>query len=269
MQTAFDTGTRLSVAQDILTGLVLQYQGWVRFAYEEFPAPEGCASSGACCAGDPTNPMLSASNSITYAMHACERSPGGCALSADRPIAAALDQSRQVFYTNFDAGVRGRYIVLVTDGDPSCFADSDTLECSNANASAVSLVNDNIKTFVVGEAISNSSCLDQLALSGGAERQGGAPFFYPAGTKSQLSEFLTDIISQIASDACQIDVHQPSDPTSQLALYLKGIQIPRDDTNGWDFDASTPWKITINGSWCQMLLAASPSQLEIDACPQH
>ena len=90
-----------------------------------------------------------ASSRVQQAITPSAISPTMCARSAPAPTAAALASCAR-FFGMVDQGVRNRYVLLVTDGDPDC-AGASSDACKDAQFQVSTLANpSNVTTIVVG-----------------------------------------------------------------------------------------------------------------------
>jgi hypothetical protein len=269
----FGDGTRLTVAQDALRQVVATYQNVIRFGYEEFPtSAAGCADSAGCCAGDVTAvPAPRNQLAIERAMDQCVSSLGGCTTTDATPTARAIARSHD-FYAGFDDRTKDRFVLLMTDGNPSCANNGGGAQaaCNDATSEIAQLNATEVKTIVVGvgEDVIGSNCLDSMALAGGAERDNRSPYYYNATDAGLLTSHLATIMHNIARLTCHIDLRLPTSDPAQVQLFLSGAPVPRDATNqnGWNFDAGSSLKITIYGSWCEMLQGADSHAIDLLGC---
>src|SRR5437868_4077771 len=110
----------LFVVQQLVLNLIQQYQRAIHFGYEEFPATSNMYNNGAgCCAGDVTPPAVRNFQSIQYVIGNCANGGGGC-VQMQRPLADALDKIGRAFANIPDRIGRGRYVIVLTGGDPTC-----------------------------------------------------------------------------------------------------------------------------------------------------
>jgi len=300
MQTWFGgTSSRLQVIQDQIDALVAKYQKLVRFGYEEFPAAVGmgmCSGGTGCCAGAAVPPTSNALKFIDDVRTSCATTTGmsggvggasgtggtsgggpssGCASQASRPTSDALTKCDKAFSALAAFPTSGnRYVILLTGGEPSCMsADPMSTPCGDAVNAVVKLNRDSVGTavFGVGEEAMGSACLDQLALAGGLESGAASPYFHLALTPTALSDALSPVVETIAVQACQIDIRQPPADPSKVALLFDGVAVIQDGVDGWDFEAGSTVKITINGAACDTLLQDAPHVDLVSGCasPHH
>jgi hypothetical protein len=267
MHQPFGNGTRYTVERDILKQLVTDFQSKIRFGFEAFPIDTNsspCSMVGNCCASPVlVPPALNNAPAIHMALEAA-----GFGSASQTPTALALRACND-FYKTFNDGIKERYVLLSTDGQPnasltSCSADSRTAE-NEAVSEVASLLSAGIKTFVLG--VSDQSfgqALESMARAGGAPRDGGPPSYYPAATPDQLKTQLGSIIGGVAMPSCTIDLtSMPADP-KLVAVYFDGVQIPNSPsrTEGWEYQNNNT-QIVIYGSYCQRVLNRQVMNLEI------
>jgi hypothetical protein len=252
MQVWFGGGTtRLDFIQQEVLALVTKYR-FVKWGYQEFPAPMGMCGTQGCCAGDVTNPSYSdvSFRAIRQAIHACDGGGASCNQS-QKPIADALSKIFNAYRTMFSPDIPGhRYVVLLTSGDPTCLSDpmSMSMPCADATAQVTKLHNTftNTSVFGVGDN-SSSKCLDDLATYGGL---GGT---HIVKTPNDLSSALDNVVDTIAAEACTIDIRTaPPDPKT-VQLLFDSIPVPNDPVNGWTFEQGTTMTLTVHGTYCHML----------------
>jgi hypothetical protein len=169
-----------------------------------------------------------------------------------------------------------KFILLATDGEPSCNGTSK--DTTGARTQAVSAVTAaataGFKTFVVGVATTKASdeqVLNDLANAGGEAAPGSNPLatkFYLASTQDQLVTALQTITGQVAS--CTFDLTAvPPDPTN-IAVHVDNTKAPQDTNkaDGWDYSTPDDKQITIYGSWCQKIKDANANTVNfVFGCP--
>jgi len=258
------TETRLAVEQRVLRDVVQRYQDRIRFGYEEFPingAAEQCRPGGDtnCCASRvAVSPDLMNFTKVDTAMKPCGGAPSCSTSRIGTPTPDSLRVCRE-FYGTLNDGIAERFVLLSTDGEPTCVpagtpgADA----CSAAEEQVKALAAAGIKTVVLGvsEEVAASNCLNRLALAGGVPRPGGPPHFYPGSDPAQLATYLDQIVTGIAKPSCLLDLTSaPPDPL-KVAVYFDNKEVPWDPThmNGWDYDAGSKTRVIIYGSYCTNL----------------
>jgi hypothetical protein len=286
MATEFSTGTRYSITAAMLGDLVDLYQDKVRFGFQEFPDQRACPPEHApgCCAGPPAVPVALSSGAPVRAAIAAAQ-PGG-----STPTAEALRRARE-YYAGLDDGVAERYVLLSTDGQPSCdstghLAEADVLDadgkriagaCYDALVEVDKLVAAGISLVVLGVAADDpgprSSCLEELARRGRGPMApvtpGDRPWFFPATDRDKLELALQQIFGGVIQPPCSLSLRQtPPDP-EQVSVLLDGHQVPRNRNYGWDFESpDDTQQIHFYGEYCNRLHRFQVSTIDVRwGCP--
>lgn len=154
-----------------------------------------------------------------------------------------------------------KYILLATDGRPTCNGDivngggdeslADTLTAINGAVTA------GYPTFVIGILADAPSAgpLDKMAEAGGRPRD-GTPKYYAVALKQELVDALRLITGKVAS--CTFTLTKtPPDP-EQVAVNIDGKRVTRDLThaNGWDYGTGMQ-SIILYGPPCDQLKTAT------------
>lgn len=274
MGKSFGTGTRLSVEQKIVRDLVMAYQDRIRFGYEEFPqntAMTACPGGAPCCGAlVAVPPAFMNFAAIDKAMNPCGGMGGSCSDSRiNTPTPDALRLCRE-FYKGFSDGIKDRYVLLSTDGEPNCPSTPEA--CGASEAQITMLLGDGVKTIVLGvsEEVGASACLEKLAVAGGVPRTGGPPSYYPGKDPETLKKYLEEIISGIAKPSCTITLTSPPPDPSKVAVFFDGAQVPWDPghADGWDYGDATHMTIVVYGSWCKSLEGFKVKNIDVRfGCP--
>ncbi len=267
MTSRWGTGTRLAAAQQALLAMARTYQGAVQFGYEEFPGVRSaCGASGGCCASPVIlGPGPNHAAALEKAMK-CDNPATGCMeTGTETPTADALKRCR-----DFLDGVDGpRYVLLVTDGDPSCTDRGTGNPCDRTLGEVSNLAGKGIKTIVLGLSGSAkaTTCLERMAQTGGANRM-GIPSYYPAYDDKELQQSLTEIIGGLAARACRLTARSPIGSPDRIVVSLDGKAVPHDPTrvDGWSYEA-TPgsMRIVVSGSWCEKIKTSQVAEVEVMA----
>ena len=171
-----------------------------------------------------------------------------------------------------------KYILLATDGEPSCSGTVGDLDkdSSGAKSDAVAAVkaaaSGDVHTFVIGVATKSSatSTLNQLAAAGLEPRATSSdsdPKFYLASTQSELVAALQSIVSPIAS-TCVFDLaHAPPDPTN-IAVKVGDAKAPQDPAHaeGWDYTDDSHTRVQVYGSWCSRVTSGTNTVQVVYGC---
>jgi len=191
------------------------------------------------------------------------------------PTGAAVDVA--VTYLQSLKDGNPKYIVLATDGAPSCSGSSGNLSknTTQARVDAVTAVSAAasaaIHTFVIGVATTSSNdtlTLNNLATAGLEGRNDPQTKFYLASTQADLVTALKTITGMISS--CVFPLSPvPPDP-SNIAVKVSGVKAPPDAShvNGWDYTDNNHTSLRVYGSWCDMIQTSAANMVQIIyGCP--
>jgi hypothetical protein len=242
--------------------------------------PEGTASS--CSAGSVTSAIdapVAARNGAAVTGTISATSPDGNGTPTGDAINAAVAYLKKLTDDN------PKYILLATDGEPSCAAIPTSESTTSARPYAVQAVTtasktDGVPTFVVGIATTKASdtmTLNQLADAGGEVPATAsnplAPHFFLASDGSSLSAALEQITGQVSLCLFKLGSPPPvpNDPM-RLGVYLDGgaTKIPYDGnmSNGWAYTDTSDSYVQVYGPWCDKIQAAGAGAVQIIfGCP--
>lgn len=172
-----------------------------------------------------------------------------------------------------------KYVLLATDGEPSCSGTAGSLDkdSSGAKSDAVAAVkaaaNAGVHTFVVGVATKSgaTSTLNSLAMAGLEPRATSSdadPKFYLASTENELVTALQSIVSPIARTCVFQLAHPPPDPTN-IAVKVGDAKAPQDPghADGWDYTDDSQGRIQVYGSWCDRVTGGANMVQVVYGCP--
>jgi hypothetical protein len=283
--TDLGTTTRYAAEARILSELIGAYDDKLRFGFQQFPAPGTCpGASLGCCAQPPSVPM-----GLGNAAPVIDAIAAAAPVGGSTPTAGALRLARE-YFASLDDGISERFVLLSTDGRPSCsaagkLAAEDEFDasgvrvagaCFDALAEVDALVKQGVKVIVlgVGSGLENDpgdlpSCLEEMAVRGGLPRAVGRPRFYPGADTSTLEMALQQIFGGVSQPSCLLDLKStPSDP-ERVAVFFDGREIPRNRAHGWDYEPpEDTTRIKIFGEYCRRLQTFQVTQLELRiGCP--
>lgn len=165
-----------------------------------------------------------------------------------------------------------KFILLATDGDPSCPSDDASGYAVDAISAALAA---GFPTFVVGVDTTKTSSIKRLnamAQAGGRARtvaEGSEePTFYLASTQNELETALSSITTAVAS--CVFDLEPPPPVPDNIAVDFNGTRAERDaaHANGWDYTKSDFTQLEIFGAYCDTIKNAGQNQVKISyGCP--
>lgn len=244
-----------------LIDYIRKNEGAIQFGYEEFPNRGPCDQAIGCCGSRVLVPPFLNSHPVIERQFRCDGPPGLCLFSGpDSPSGNALGRIR-TFYDAEPDPAQDRFVLLITDGDPSCAKDPG--ECDDAGRQAARLFSlGGIRTIVlaVGEETKGSACLDAVAAMGQSRGTSSDPYSW-VGDPAQLGDQLARAMSPVEARACRFLVRGDIKNRSAVTVTANFAALPRDPSHqeGWDFDASGAPVIQIFGSVCKELKS---SQLE-------
>lgn len=251
MSRAFGSSTRFDVERTLLEEILSAYQGRIRFGFQPFPSRGGCAdgSPARCCTDAPSVPVAFMSAAAISAAIAAAAPVDG-----NTPTAQALHLAGQ-FYATLRDGVKDRYVLLSTDGQPSCLDDgrlgADVIEsgvrtrgpCLDALAQVHALVAQGVKVIVLGIGSDLTlgeqgapSCLQELAKAGGAARL-EPPAFYSIANPKDFETALQQIFGAVTRPSCTMSIRAAAPDADNVSVFLDQQQIPFDSKHkeGWDW----------------------------------
>ncbi|HEY7372865.1 MAG TPA: vWA domain-containing protein [Polyangia bacterium] len=160
-----------------------------------------------------------------------------------------------------------RYILLATDGQPTCV--NNTSAQGDDSPAAITAVGDantaGFPTFVVGIATGGMSTADmtlsKMADAGGLPRS-AMPSYYPVSSAADLAAAIRTLIGVAASCTFQIGPPPSSDGTTSLDMinvFGDGTEIMRDPshTNGYDYTDDSKMSIQIYGPLCDQVMSGA------------
>jgi hypothetical protein len=289
MGIGFGSGTRYSVVADVLSQLVDDYQGRIRFGFAQFPGADAFCSDSTvtgCCAGTPSVAVAPGSGAAVQAALK-QMLP----LAGNTPTALALRRAHDYFHGLKD-NVSQRYVLLATDGLPSCTL-AGTLSsnqpddgsgvvsdaCKDAVAQVQALAVDKIWVLVlaVGAELTDDpsgmpNCLDQMAREGAMPQSSFGRGYYSAASPAALQSTLEQIFGGVEKTSCLLELDPPPRSIDPVAVYLDDQQIPYNSDNGWDFDpvgdAEATSRIRICGEYCDRIKQFRYSKIQAKfGCP--
>jgi hypothetical protein len=214
----------------------------VDWGLQLFPDP---AALDTCAVAAMPQVPVAANNAMSIATTLAKPAsqPGG-----GTPTSDAIDAG--VAYLQGLTDGHTHYIVLATDGEPSCFSSPSLSVKAVKNAVAAG-----IKTVVIGigSDVSSSQTLSDMADAGGMPNTtAGQKSYYEVTTTADLVNALNKIATQVVS--CSFALQQVPNNPDLVEIQGNGMTIPRDKThmNGWDYG---PGNMSINfyGTACDGL----------------
>jgi hypothetical protein len=190
------------------------------------------------------------------------------------PTGDALNSA--VRYLNSLQTDNDKYIVLATDGEPSCSPGGN--DGDSARPYAVQAVNAavaaGIPVFVIGVATTKASAtqaLNDMAIAGTVARKDPNPLatrYYLANTTPELVASLRAVTGEIAT--CVFPLSKPPPVPDNIGVRVSGSLLNRDPNraNGWEYTGTDLRAVEVFGDSCNAIKAAAADTVEIIfGCP--
>ncbi|HEY0715428.1 MAG TPA: vWA domain-containing protein, partial [Polyangia bacterium] len=264
------SSSRLVVAQRQLRSIMEKYRWMVRFGYVEFPI-KACEAGG-CCASQVAYPQQPNTLSAIDGIWSCRNLPSSCSETTDdAPVAQALKRVRNHFEMQSSSS-ESRYVLLLTDGEPSCAANVAKNDCALAatEASMIAALNAQLRVIGLSAELQTSQCLAEIAAKGVPTNATGMPSTAPsiATDGDKLYDQLNNWLSPISRESCSFRFSTARESPTVKVFYDR-ILVPRDTNrkNGWDLDNPTqPTRITLYGDACDEVRQEGDHDLDFEIC---
>jgi hypothetical protein len=162
-----------------------------------------------------------------------------------------------------------KYIVLATDGQPTCAAGASAGLATAGPAAIASIkaaVAAGYKTYVVGIAIEGSvATLNEMADAGGVPRTDPANRFYPVANRADLTTALNVITGQVSN--CIFPLTKAPPDKQSVAVKVDGERVPPGMTEGWSYTSDAAMAIQLNGTWCERVKTKAGDVSIVFGCP--
>ena len=253
------TGTRWENLRTAVTQVVAQTEANVYWGLKFFPNSLPCQIS----VGPEIAPKLMNAAPIIAALNAIPGDALGTGLTDGTPTRKVLEDAGN-YLRNLPGSSVNKYIVLATDGQPTCANDSTTADDTVAAlAAGQAVAAAGIKIAVIGIAFNPVAAgavlpaeqvfLNTMADIGGMPRIDPADpqtRYYPAQNTDQLVASFTAITAQVFTCTFLLPKQPPS--KDDVAVKIDGVRIPHEATNGWEYDAGLT-SVTLHGSSCDQI----------------
>jgi hypothetical protein len=268
--------SKWSVVVPTLNSVVTRTDSSVLWGMKSFP--EG--SGNECVAGSVTSNIdvkVAATDATAVTAGITATTPDGNGTPTGDAINAAVTYLKTLTDTN------PKYILLATDGEPSCAAIPSSEDTDAARPYAVTAVTNaktaGFPTFVIGigTTASDTTTLNQMADAGGEVPANAtnplSPHFYLASDMTTLTSALGSITGQISSCLFPLGMTPPvPNDSTKLGVYVGSgmTRIPYDskNLNGWDYTDGNDTAVEVYGSWCNMIQADGAGAVQIIfGCP--
>lgn len=154
-------------------------------------------------------------------------------------------------------------------GPELCLDDAETITQLKDLATA------GIKTFVVGIPGSEvyKTYLDAFATAGQEVNPAAPPKYYAVSASGGVGE-LTTVLSAITKTlitTCELKLTSQPDDTDLLNVTVDGVELARDDPNGWSLDLTTsPPTVDLKGTACTKVETKGAQSVQVVyGCPSR
>jgi hypothetical protein len=190
---------------------------------------------------------------------------GGASGPGPSPVRAAEADAASYLAGRGDESPK--YILLASDGSPSCLPGSADLGADDSAGAAAEIgaaMTAGTPTFVVGPtapAPHADATLAAMATAGGEPPSDGTLYFSPATAADLEAAFETRVAA-----ACAFTLGAPPNnnvSTDYIDIFADGARIPKDTghSEGWDYIDATHQAIQIYGSTCDAINSGSVMKL--------
>ena len=246
---------KIEDAKDALSLLIDEGAGKIRFGWMQYPSDRRCGTGNVAVeCGDDTADNI-------RAMISNLRANGGT------PTGDSLENALE--YQGLHDESRGNFVLLLTDGMPTC-PTGDGEDATEADAqlaldAVTHLKTAGIETFVIGLGedlnASNPGLLNDMAVAGGRPQDGDIKY-YQANSLAQLQTVMSNIGGMVLG--CTMSLNPAPDFPAYLWVFFDDETIPRDPdhVNGWDYDLDHN-QITFYGPACDKLRSGQVENLDV------
>jgi len=228
----------------------------IRFGMMLFPKPCGFDDPAcfldACAPGELEVPVAVGTSGAIRALLDMTQPTGGT------PTGATLDAARMILDAQAagpDEVVTPKFILLVTDGQPTCPSGEGSIDATQQELEADkqltvqaidALRATGAKTYVIGY----DAASDQALASALTEfaQHGGTTDYRPVEDEASLLTEFQRIAGEVVSCSYQLDM-EPTDP-SYVLVTLDGTQLNLNKPDGWSINSRT---VTVEGQACKTL----------------
>lgn len=265
---ASSSTSKWDIVVPAVTEVINQTGTRVSWGMKSFPEGEGSE----CISGSVTNKIdvaVADNNAAAVVAQVKATQPNGNGTPTGDAIKAAVTYMKSV-----DNGHK-KYLLLATDGEPSCAGT--TKDSTQARSYATQAVADALSagfpTYVVGVATTKDSAtqaLNAMATAGGVPTGGSNPLatkYYLASTQAALVQALQAITGDVAK-TCVFNLDPPPPAPDFIAVKVSGMVITRDPDGkqGWEYTNAQHTALQVYGSSCDTIQQAADSVEIIYGC---
>jgi hypothetical protein len=250
-----------------LNQVIGQTDAQIQWGLKTFP--EG--DTAYCTVTDAIDVQIAAANAAAVTAAITRTTPKGNGTPTGDAMKAAVK-----YLKSLDAAgdTDQKYILLATDGEPSCVGGSETSQ-DTARPYAVQAVTEaataGYHTFVIGVSTTKTTArqaLNDMAVAGLEARPDPNPLatkFYLANTQSELVAAMSAITGVVVD--CRFSLSSPPPAGEQhVGVRLGGQSVPPES---WDFAGSDRLTIEVTGEWCDRIKNGQADAVRIVfGCPR-
>ena len=242
--------------------VITQTDAQIAWGLKTFP------EAAICSVTDAIDVPIAAANAATVTARVTATTPEGDGTPTGDAMKAAVK-----YLASLDAAgdTDQKYILLATDGEPSCVGGSET-DQATARPYAVQAVTDAVAagyhTFVVGVATTKTTAmtaLNDMAAAGGEARPDANPLatkFYLANTKDELVTALGAITGVVLD--CRFSLSSPPDAGEHVGVRVGNETVPPDS---WTISADKTL-VEVTGEFCDKVKSGTTDAVRIVyGCP--
>jgi von Willebrand factor type A domain len=240
------SGSKWTTMKGAVQDIVDAYSGAIQFGLIPFPVD-------ALCAVDVAAPISPNNESAIAQGLSSEPDIGGT------PTAQALDQARG-YLASFSGQDTKRYVLLATDGEPTC---GDSPDGYATQMAAADLHASGVDMFVLGFHFDSAPLLGALA------EYGGTGDYYTADSPSSLFAQLDKIAAKVQVPPCTYELQSVPEDHELLTVLFDGVPVGLSEsrTNGWNYDSDSN-TIAFYGDACVQLQSGDVEELRVEfGCP--
>ena len=189
------------------------------------------------------------------------------------PTADAITEANKYLATLQDGNPK--YILLATDGEPSCNGMTGSTDSSGAKTAAINAItaaaSAGYHTFVVGIATpkeTTSDTLNKMAEAGLeplADPNPIATRYYMASTQSQLVDAFNSVTAVVKT--CLFPLANPPPAPDHVNVFIDSggdsTKIPYDSVNGWSFTGPDMLTIQLSGAACAQVTSSGAAAVRV------
>jgi hypothetical protein len=250
---AFDSTTRLQAAQQAVVASTGDHPG-IWFGLVQFPSLKECYGATCCAGGLSIQPAPNHSIGIAEQLTCGSGDPGCTVSSSDSPSHSALQKCYE-WYNNEGQASVSRFVLLITDQDPTCAGDAstDASLCGQAGDQVAKLTKLGVQTFFVSlnSDAQSTNCL--ASIPAGPSTSAGNSQFKVAADQADLKAKLEAIITAAEVNMCRFSLGHTPDNPNQVVVTVNHDPVPSVPSGqqaGWRFSDSNPSEVVLSGSYC-------------------